>query len=326
MTELSEPNEASNTAMNLPKAILLMGPTASGKTAAAMMLCEHFPIELISVDSAQVFRDMNIGTSKPDAATLKKFPHHLIDTISPEEAYSAATFRNEALALMRDIHARGKIALLVGGTMLYFKALLEGLADLPPACAETRAAIDAEAARHGWPTLHAELARLDPITAARLATTDAQRIQRALEVYRLSGRPLSALLSETAQQKPPYSFLSLGLLPADRAVLHARIAERFKAMLTAGLDDELRYLRQTYALSPELPSMRCVGYRQVWLAQDGLLPHAELCDRGIYATRQLAKRQITWMKNTLKTESFDCLSPDLSTQLCARVARFLIDK
>ena len=300
-----------------------MGPTASGKTAIAMALAQHFPVELISVDSAQVFRDMNIGTAKPDATTLREFPHHLIDLISPEEAYSAARFRHDALEAMADITARGKIPLLVGGTMLYFKALLEGLAELPKACPETRADIDAQANSLGWPAVHAELAMVDPVTAARLHPTDAQRVQRALEIYRLSGRPMSALLDEGQKQAPAYDYLSLGLLPSDRSVLHTRIAERFDAMLAAGLENEVSALRKNYQLTPDLPSMRCVGYRQVWEAQDGTSPRSEMRDRGIYATRQLAKRQITWIGNTLKPEIFDCLSPGLLQEVEQRLAESL---
>lgn len=306
----------------LPKAILLMGPTASGKTAVAMELARRFPVELVSVDSAQVFRDMGIGTAKPDAETLKAFPHHLIDLISPEEAYSAARFREDALTAMAEISARGKTPLLVGGTMLYFKTLLEGLADLPKACPEIRMDIDLQADSQGWPAVHAELARVDPITAARLHPTDSQRIQRALEVFRLAGRPMSALFAESEQQKPSYDFLSLGLLPSDRIVLHARIAERFDAMLDAGLEDEVVGLRAKYHLHANLPSMRCVGYRQVWEALDGIIPRTEMRDRGIFATRQLAKRQITWLSNTLKPEVFDCLAPDLVDRVKLSVAEF----
>ena len=306
----------------LPKAILLMGPTASGKTGVAMALTHRFPVELISVDSAQVFRDMNIGTAKPDAETLKTYPHHLIDLISPEEAYSTARFRADALAVMADIVARGRIPLLVGGTMLYFRTLLQGLAELPQACATTRAEIDALAAAHGWPAVHAELAKVDPATAARLHPTDAQRVQRALEVYRLAGRPMAELLAEGQEQKPSFDFVSIGLLPSERSVLHARIAERYDAMLNAGLEDEVTMLREKYRLSLDLPSMRCVGYRQVWEAQDGLAPRAEMRDRGVYATRQLAKRQITWMNNTLKPEIFDCLDNDLVARIVTRVADF----
>jgi len=307
----------------LPKAILLMGPTASGKTAVAMELARHFPVELVSVDSAQVFVDMDVGTAKPDAATLKAFPHHLIDLISPEEAYSAARFREDALTAMAEISARGKTPLLVGGTMLYFKTLLEGLADLPKACPKTRMDIDLQADAQGWPAVHAELAQVDPITAARLHPTDSQRIQRALEVFRLAGRPMSALFAESQQQSPPYDFLSLGLLPSDRSVLHARIAERFDAMLDAGLVDEVVELRAKYHLHLNLPSMRCVGYRQVWEALDGIIPRTEMRDRGIFATRQLAKRQITWLSNTLKPEVFDCLAPDLLDQIKLGVTTFL---
>ena len=252
-----------------PKAILLMGPTASGKTAAALELARRFPVELISVDSAQVFLDMNVGTAKPDATTLAAFPHHLIDLISPEEAYSAARFRQDALACMADIVQRGRIPLLVGGTMLYYKALLEGLAELPAADPATRAEIDALAVARGWPAVHAELARVDPETARRLHPTDSQRVQRALEIYRLSGTPMSALLAQDTKEPSAYDYLALGLLPSDRSELHARIAVRFDEMLGLGLEDEVTELRRRYRLSPELPSMRCVGYRQVWEAQDG---------------------------------------------------------
>jgi tRNA dimethylallyltransferase len=307
----------------LPPALLLIGPTASGKTAAALWLAERFPVEILSVDSAQVFRDMDIGTAKPDAATLRAFPHHLIDLIGPEETYSAARFRVDALAAMRRITARGRIPLLAGGTMLYCKALLDGLAELPQADRAVRAAIDARAAADGWPALHAELSRVDPATATRLRVTDAQRIQRALEVFRLSGRPMSELLREGRTQPPPYRFLALGLRPSERSALHARIARRFDAMLQAGLEDEVTRLRGKYRLSPELPSMRCVGYRQVWEAQDGIIPRSELRERGIHATRQLAKRQMTWMNNTLKPETFDCLASDIHARIGKRVEAML---
>ena len=307
----------------LPPAILLMGPTASGKTAVAMALADRFPVELVSVDSAQVFIDMNVGTAKPDRATLAQYPHRLIDLISPEESYSAARFRTDALAVMAAITAAGKVPVLVGGTMLYFRALLHGLADLPQADAALRAEIDAEAAALGWPALHAKLALFDPSTAARLHPTDSQRIQRALEICRLSGRPMSELLAESEQQGPPYDLLSIGLLPADRAVLHERIARRFDEMLLAGLDDEVRALRRKYRLSLGLPSMRCVGYRQVWEAQEGIIPPKELRDRGIFATRQLAKRQITWLTNSFTAENYDCLDPALADKVAARVARFI---
>ena len=306
-----------------PRAILLMGPTASGKTAAALELAERFPIELVSVDSALVYRDMDIGTAKPDRPTLERFPHALIDLISPEESYSAARFVADAEAAMAAIHARGKIPLLVGGTMLYYKALLQGLADLPQADAEIRAAIDAEAAVQGWPALHAELARHDPETAARLAPGDSQRIQRALEILRLTGQSMSSLLKPDETRRPQHAYLSLGLLPSDRSVLHARIAERFDQMLAAGLEGELRELRSKYRLAPELPSMRCVGYRQAWEAAEGIIPHKDLRDRGVFATRQLAKRQITWLSNTLDCERFDCLDPMHVSHLTAHIDRFL---
>lgn len=314
---------AAMTTPRLPPAILIMGPTASGKTAAAMALADRLPVELISVDSAQVFRDMDLGTAKPDAETLARYPHRLIDLISPEERYSAAQFREDALAAMAEITAAGKVPVLVGGTMLYFRALLLGLADLPKADPTLRAEIDAEAAQHGWPALHAKLAVLDPSTAARLHPTDAQRVQRALEICRLSGRPMSALLAESEQQRPPYDFLELALLPSDRSVLHERIARRFDEMLLSGLDEEVRALRARYTLSLDLPSMRCVGYRQVWEAQEGLYSKQEMRDRGIFATRQLAKRQITWLTNSFSAEPLDCLSPTLVDTTLARVAQFL---
>jgi tRNA dimethylallyltransferase len=307
----------------LPPAILIMGPTASGKTAAAMALADRFPVELISVDSAQVFIDMDVGTAKPDRATLARYPHRLIDLITPEQSYSAARFRHDALAAMAEITAAGKVPVLVGGTMLYFRALLHGLADLPQADAALRAEIDAEAAAAGWPAMHAKLAELDPVTAARLHPTDSQRLQRALEICRLTGRPMSELLAESEKQKPPYDFLSIGLLPSERAVLHERIARRFDEMLLGGLDDELYRLREKYDLHANLPSMRCVGYRQAWEAQEGLISRPELRDRGIFATRQLAKRQITWLTNSFEAEIFDCLDPALSERVAGRTAEFL---
>ena len=317
---------AAMNASPLPPAILIMGPTASGKTAVAMALADRFPVELISVDSAQVFRDMDVGTAKPDRATLARYPHRLIDLISPEESYSAARFRADALSAMAEATAAGKVPLLVGGTMLYFRALLNGLAELPQADAALRAELDAEAAAEGWPAMHAKLAALDPATAARLHPTDSQRLQRALEVCRLSGRPMSELLAESQQQKPPYDMLQIALLPSDRAMLHARIAQRFDAMLHAGLDDEVRRLREKYTLSLELPSMRCVGYRQTWEAQDGIIPATELRDRGIFATRQLAKRQITWLGNSFSAENFDCIDPQLGEKIAARTRGFLDDR
>ncbi|MEW6254039.1 MAG: tRNA (adenosine(37)-N6)-dimethylallyltransferase MiaA, partial [Planctomycetota bacterium] len=251
-----------------PPAVFLMGPTASGKTALAIALAERFPLEIISVDSALVYRGMDIGTAKPDAAMLARAPHHLLDIRDPTETYSAAAFRDDALRLMADITARGRVPLLAGGTMLYFRALLKGLDELPRADAATRHTIEADAAARGWPALHAELARVDPPTAARLAPNDSQRIGRALEIFRLTGTPMSALIAR-AEVELPYRVLQLALTPSDRAVLHRRIAERFDAMLAAGLLDELKTLRRTHALTPDLPAMRAVGYRQAWAYLDG---------------------------------------------------------
>ena len=313
-----------DTNSTLPPAILLLGPTASGKTDLALRLADQHPIDLISVDSALVFKDMNIGTAKPDDDTLKRYPHALVDVITPEESYSAARFRTEALAAMAASTERGRIPLLVGGTMLYVKALLEGLSDLPQANATLRAEIDARAQQQGWPAIHEELATLDPITAARLAPNDSQRIQRALEICLLSGRPASAIYAEQQQQAaPPYRFLSLALLPSDRAWLHDRIALRFKLMLQQGFVEEVESLRAKYTLNADLPSMRCVGYRQAWEMLEGILPAKELEERGIFATRQLAKRQITWLNNTIGCEAFDCLQNNNADLIGRRVAEFL---
>ena len=288
-------------------AVLLMGPTASGKSAVALALAARLPVEVVSVDSAQVYRGMDIGTAKPDGEARARVRHHLLDLIDPDQAYSAARFRRDALAAIADIRARGRIPLLVGGTMLYFKALRDGLSDLPPANAAVRARLDTRAADEGWPALHAELARLDPATAARLDPTDSQRIQRALEVYELSGRPISAL--QGARQRPAEAgFLSLALVPYDRAELHRRIAKRFDAMLAAGLVDELSGLRRRFRLDASMPSMRCVGYRQAWQFIDGVCDRDELRARGAAATRQLARRQLTWLRSLQET-AFDAYAP-----------------
>jgi tRNA dimethylallyltransferase len=292
-----------------------MGPTASGKTAVSLGLTLRLPLEIVSVDSAQMFRDMDIGTAKPDRATLAQFPHHLIDLISPEESYSAARFRADALRVMAEITARGRIPLLAGGTMLYFKALRDGLSDLPQADAELRRTIDEDAQQRGWPALHAELAALDPAAAARLKPTDAQRIQRALEVVRLTGAPLAESLARRSEPAAPYRLIQLALLPSDRAVLHERIAQRFDAMLEAGLVDEVTALRKKYHLQAGLPSMRCVGYRQVWDYLEGHYGRTELREKGIAATRQLAKRQLTWLRSWPEVTAFDCLAADLVEQV-----------
>ena len=303
----------------LPPAIFLMGPTASGKTGIAVELVQHFPVELISVDSALVFRDMDIGTAKPDAATLARAPHHLIDIVSPTDAYSAAAFRHDALRLMADITARNKIPLLVGGTMLYFKALREGLSPLPQADAALRAELDAEIAQHGIEHLHAKLAQVDAETAARLPPTDTQRIQRAMEIYRLSGQPMSALIKHQEQDRLPYRIHAIALIPSDRAVLHQRIATRFAEMMKQGLVDELRGLREKYLLNRDMTSMRCVGYRQAWEFMEGEINESELREKGIAATRQLAKRQLTWLRGMPDNVELDCLAPDLYTQVCASI-------
>jgi tRNA dimethylallyltransferase len=288
-----------------------MGPTASGKTGVAVDLVQRLPCEIISVDSAMVYRGMDIGTAKPDAATLAAAPHHLIDLIDPTQSYSAAQFRQDALRLMEEITARGNIPLLVGGTMLYFKALRQGLNDLPQADPATRASIDAMAAESGWPAVHAELARLDPATAARLNPADAQRIQRALEVCMLSGQTMSSLLEKDAIADLPYHVHALALLPGDRAVLHQRIAQRFDIMLAQGLIEEVEQLRRTGGLDLSLPSMRCVGYRQAWQYLDGEFDLSELREKGIAATRQLAKRQLTWLRGMEGVVGFDCLESNL---------------
>ncbi len=300
----------------LPPAIFLMGPTASGKTGVAVELVQTLPVEIISVDSALVYRDMNIGTAKPDAATLTRAPHHLIDIIAPTEAYSAAAFRRDALHLMADITARGKIPLLVGGTMLYFKALKEGLSDLPVADPAVRAELDELIALHGVPYLHKMLAEVDPLTAARLSPNDSQRIQRAMEIYRITGRPMSELLEASNMSDAlPYSIQSVAIIPNDRSVLHQRIATRFQQMLEQGLIAELASLRKKYALHPDLPSMRCVGYRQAWQFLEGEIPEAQLLETGIIATRQLAKRQLTWLRSMPENVQIDCLSDKLTQRV-----------
>jgi tRNA dimethylallyltransferase len=309
--------------MHLPPALLIIGPTASGKTALALEIAERFPCQIVSVDSAQVFRDMNIGTAKPDAATLARFPHRLIDLISPEERYSAARFCSDAMREMAEITASGNIPLLVGGTMLYVKALREGLAELPQADPALRKALDAEAAQLGWPALHAELAQLDPETAARLAPTDSQRIQRALEVVRSSGKPLSHFFAAQKTAPLPFDLLPIALVPNDRAVLHRRIEQRFQQMLDEGLVDEVEALRSKYCLDASLPSMRCVGYRQVWEMLEGQLPRSELCDRGIFATRQFAKRQLTWLRSFSGIDTYDSLDPTLKSRLFGKIETFV---
>jgi tRNA dimethylallyltransferase len=301
----------------LPPAILLMGPTASGKTGVALELARRFPVEIVSVDSALVYRHMDIGTAKPDLDTRLRATHHLIDIIDPTENYSAAQFRDDALEVMVDIIARDRVPLLTGGTMLYFKALREGLSDLPAANEATRMVIDAMAADVGWPAIHRELDRIDPITAQRLDPNDSQRIQRAMEIFYLTGKPMSELIATGKPTQLPYRLISLALVPGNRSVLHQRIAERFELMLELGLINEVRELRESYNLKPDLPSMRCVGYRQVWQYLDGDYSLGALREKAVAATRQLAKRQLTWLRATTDVREFDCLAQDLHEQIGA---------
>jgi tRNA dimethylallyltransferase len=273
--------------------------------------------------SSQVYRGMDIGTAKPDVATRRAVPHHLIDLIEPTESYSAARFADEAWQAIREIAGRGRLPLLAGGTMLYFKALREGLSALPAADPDTRLVIDAMAADLGWPALHATLAKLDPDTAARLEPTDAQRIQRALEVCWLTGRAMSEVIAAGRATPPPHPLIALSLEPADRAVLHDRIAARFEEMLELGLIGEVRRLKETYALDPQMPSMRCVGYRQTWDYLGGSYGLSTLRDKGIAATRQLAKRQLTWLRAMSDVQRFDCLADDLEEQVAEYVGKRL---
>jgi tRNA dimethylallyltransferase len=302
-----------------PMAVAIMGPTASGKTAAALAIARTRPVEIISVDSALVYRGMDIGTAKPTPEELAAVPHHLIDIIDPLEAYSVMQFREDAIRLVGEISARGALPLLVGGTMMYFKGLTDSLDDLPTADQALRARIDADAARIGWPGMHARLATLDPVTAERLKPNDAQRINRALEVIALTGKPMSELLGKREKPELPFELISFALEPSDRAVLHRRIALRFDQMLgerdDEGLVAEVARLRARGDLSPSLPSIRCVGYRQTWDYLDGKIDRAELRELGIIATRQLAKRQITWLRAMPERIVIDCLGTDPTGEL-----------
>ncbi|MCF8160528.1 MAG: tRNA (adenosine(37)-N6)-dimethylallyltransferase MiaA [Polaromonas sp.] len=310
-----------------PRYLALAGPTASGKTAAALAIAQAWRVEIISVDSALVYRGMDIGTAKPTTAELAAVPHHLINIRDPLQAYSAAEFVADAKQLITEITARGSLPLLVGGTMLYFKALRDGLDAMPRADPAIRAAIALEAAQKGWPALHAELARLDPDTAARLPPGDSQRIARALEVFRASGRPLSSFQTRISGQDQALvhdpDHLLISLEPLDRAWLHRRIAQRFDAMLAGGFLDEVRALRARGDLHPDLPSMRCVGYRQAWEALDGLWPMSELRDKGIAATRQLAKRQITWLRSMPQRQVVACDAPEALEQVLTLAKSFI---
>ena len=320
---------ASRAAPEAARVVALAGPTASGKSAAAMAIAQRHGAEIVSVDSALVYRGMDIGTAKPSAADRDSVPHHLIDIRDPLQAYSAAEFLADATRLVREINARGKLALLVGGTMLYFKAWFDGLDAMPKADPKVRAELEAQAAREGWPALHAELARVDPTAAARLAPGDAQRIQRALEVFRVTGRPWSSFHARQAgatsaawDTTPLFS-----LEPAERSWLHERIARRFDAMLASGFLDEVKALRARGDLNADLPSMRCVGYRQAWQLLDDAAPGSpfpleQLRDRGIFATRQLAKRQLTWLRGMPRRRVIPCDAPDALAQLLREVEAF----
>ena len=306
-----------------PPAVFLMGPTASGKTALACALADRFPVQLVSVDSALVYRGFDIGSAKPDADTLANYPHRLIDVRDPAQPYSAAEFRVDALVAMSQITESGGIPLLVGGTGLYFRALEGGLSALPDADPALRAELAAEAARIGWPALHARLERLDPQAAKRIQPGDAQRVQRALEVIVLTGQPLSTQQVGGDSARLPWRVLKLALLPAQRALLHARIAQRFDAMLAAGFLEEARRLRADTHLHADLPAMRAVGYRQAWAYLDGRIDSALFRDRAIFATRQLAKRQFTWLRREVDARVFDPDDASSKAHVVSAVAAFL---
>ncbi|MFY2755872.1 tRNA (adenosine(37)-N6)-dimethylallyltransferase MiaA [Achromobacter xylosoxidans] len=310
-----------------PLVICLAGPTAAGKSASTLALAERWPLEIVNVDSATIYRGMDIGTAKPSPAEQAQVPQHLLDIRDPAQSYSAAEFRADALRLIDEIRARGRIPLLAGGTMMYYKALRDGLDDLPQADPSLRAELEARAARDGWPALHAELARLDPVTAARLAPNDSQRIQRALEICQLSGQPMSALLGRqrAAAGDDDNRYLTISLEPSERAALHARIEQRFDAMLANGLLEEVRGLHARADLHPGLPSVRCVGYRQMWAHLDGEISLEEAREQGIAATRQLAKRQITWLRAQPERVIVDCLAADAVAQTIDAVAAALAD-
>lgn len=304
-----------------PPAIIIMGPTASGKTALAVELARVLPCEIVSVDSALVYKDMDIGTAKPDHETLASVPHHLIDIIEPHESYSAARFRDDALTAMREITERDHIPLLVGGTMMYYKALIEGLSDLPEADPMVRLIIDTMAQSAGWPAVHEKLASVDPETAARLDPNDAQRIQRALEIYYVTGKTMRELLEKPKYVYFPYAAIKISLVPSNRQLLHERIEHRFRDMIDRGLIDEVKQLIEDYGLDPTMPSMRCVGYRQVLQHLNGDFGVEELINQGVAATRQLAKRQLTWLRSMQDMTEFNCLHANLHGRVLEYVRR-----
>jgi len=301
--------------------ICLAGPTAAGKSAATLALAERWPVEVIVMDSATLYRGMDIGTAKPSKAEQARMPHHLLDIRDPAESYSAAEFQRDAHQLIDQIRTRGNVPLLCGGTMLYYKALREGLSALPGANADIRAAIDREAQASGWPALHQQLSLFDPATAARLAPNDSQRLQRAIEIYRISGRPMSAWLADK-RPEPDHDlqFVTLSLEPSDRLALHARIALRYQAMIQDGLLDEVNALHARPDLHTGLPSVRCVGYRQLWDYLDGRISLEQAIEQAIAATRQLAKRQLTWLRAQPERHVFDCLAPDAASQVVDQAA------
>ena len=300
-----------------------MGPTASGKTDVAIALAERFPLDLISVDSALVYRGMDIGTAKPDPELLARFPHALVDILDPEAFYSAGEFIRDATREIDRIHERGRVPLLVGGTMMYFRTLMNGMAELPPAVEAVRAVIDVEAGKLGWPALHAELAAIDPDAAAKINPNDSQRIQRALEVYRVSDRTLTDWHRSTPAAREDYRFLKFALIPEPRAALHARIESRLDRMLAAEFIDEVMRLRERENLTSSHPSMRAVGYRQVWAHLDGDYGNAELRDRALAATRQLAKRQLTWLRSETDLIALNPLETDAVAAISIRLNREL---
>ncbi|MGB5260474.1 MAG: tRNA (adenosine(37)-N6)-dimethylallyltransferase MiaA [Gammaproteobacteria bacterium] len=308
---------------DLPQAIFLMGPTASGKTAAAVELVKHFPLEIISVDSALVYRGMDIGTAKPGADVLRNAPHHLIDIRDPAEAYSAAEFRQDARELMQNIRTRGRIPLLTGGTFLYFRALESGLSDMPAADPTVRAWLQDVLHREGLASMHRRLQALDPISAARIHATDPQRILRALEVYELTGQPMSELQAAGRGAPLPWQVLKLALVPADRAILHARIEQRLAAMLEGGFEDEVRALQARADLHAELPALRAVGYRQMWAALAGRESMDGVAQRILVATRQYARRQLTWLRGEPGAEYFAMDDERLADRLKQRLDEWL---
>jgi tRNA dimethylallyltransferase len=300
----------------MPPVVFLMGPTATGKTDLALALLRQFPFEIVSVDSALVYRGMDIGTAKPSRAILAAVPHHLIDICDPTDAYSAGRFRTDALRVLADVTARGRIPLLVGGTMLYFRALQRGLSSLPTADPQVRARIEARAQSEGWDVLHAELARVDPQSAQRIHPNDPQRIQRALEVYELTGRALTEHFPQSVNDLP-YRIVKIALIPHDRTEIHRRVALRFESMMHSGFIAEVQGLRARGDLHLELPSMRAVGYRQAWEFLDGQGDQAGMIERAIIATRQLAKRQLTWLRAERDAQVFDPFGSTIEAELSA---------